>query len=437
MRRMLMLAPIMLGAFVLSSCNDSGFSGNNNKAGSKKSSRGGLSSSDDLSGGDGGSAENGFPTGSDAAETAKKLPKFGMLVNDLKCGLCHVKVRGDVASTSVVEPFWPGTKAEILGTWYAAQEFKGTESIIPGGGQGMPGGMGAVTVNATGGIKPNYTGPEVPKAFPALDYNALRVKMKGAVSQGGAKLIDKVKDGHVVLIGTAASPIVITKDVLINGDLVISGSFKGNGTIYVTGNVYIPANLIATKSPFPYPDDAASALARANQIAADLSYDGLGIVTKRSIFLGDLEKKEVGEQTNSVYNHPSTPADRKYEALGTLAVYNWFNGGKAGFDALYGKAFDCTTGATERVASIDLVDAFLMAENTIAGVSRHASYSIRGGIIADHMHIINGAQHCVGKGKASPLHGQSSDWSYVEYDYRLATGKYLIMEHVADVIGRE
>lgn len=437
MRRSVLLTSVVLGAFAFSSCNDSGFNGNNaaKKPGESKSSGSdgsgdGANNSDTANGGDGGASEGGFPPGSEAAETAAKLPKFGMLVNDLKCALCHVKVRGDVASTKTVDPFWMGTRAEVVGTWFAAQAFNGTQGS-------MPGTSAEISVTVTGGIKTNYTGPEVPKAFPTLDYTALRTKMKGSVSWAGATIIDKVKDGNVVLTGTTVNPIVISKDVLISGDLVISGSFKGNGTIYVSGNVYIPSNLRATKSPFPYPDDAAGALARANQIAADLSFDGLGIVTKRSIFLGDLEKREAGENGYTVYNHGSTPADRKYEPLGTLNVYNWFSGGKAGFDSLYSKAYDCTTGATERIGSIDLIDAFLMAENTIAGVSRHASYSIRGGIIADHMHIINGAQRCFGKGYTSPVHGQSGDWSYVEYDYRLATGKYLIMEHVADVIGRE
>lgn len=432
MRRSILLTSAILGAFVFSSCNDSGFAGNNaaKKPGASKSS-GNDGNGDTANGGDGGSSEEDpFLPGSDAAETAAKLPKFGMLVNDLQCALCHVSVYGDVASTKTVEPFWPGTFAKVAGTWFAAKEFKGTDGDKPGT-------SAAKTVTVSGGIKTNYTGPEVPKAFPALDYTAIRSKMKGSVSQGEAKVIDKVKNGNVVLTGTAVNPIVISKDVLINGDLVISGSFKGNGTIYVTGNVYIPSNLRATKSPFPYPENAAEALARANQIAADLSFDGLGIVTKRSIFLGDIEKKEPGENGNTVYDHGSTPVERRGEALGTLGVYNWFSGGKAGFDALYGKSFDCTTGASERAGSIDLVDAFLMAENTIAGVSRRTSYSIRGGIIADHMHIINGAQRCYGKGHTSPVHGRSGDMSYVEYDFRLATGKYLIMEHVADVIGRK
>ncbi len=432
MRRAVLLLPLVAGVLMLGACNDSGFigSGSTAKKGGSKTAGNDQTADPNANGGDGGSSDGGandgsdgssgggFPPGSDAAETAKKLPKFGMLVNDLRCGLCHVKVRGDVASTRTVDALWPESKAEVVGTWFAAQDFIPKEALT-----------------ASGGLKTNYVGPEVPKAFPTLDYNAVRAKVKGKITQSGSTIVDKAKDGNVVLAGTAANPIVITNDVFISGDVVIVGVYKGNGTIYTTGNVYIPANLKANKSPFPYPDDATAALAKANEAAADKSYDGIGIVTKKSIFLGDLEKKEQGDNGLTVYNHPNAPTDRQYAALGVLNVYNWFSGGKAGFDGLYGAAIACASGKAERVGSIDVVDGFLMAENTIAGVSRGSSYSIRGGIIADHFHIITGASRC--STTPSPVHGHPSNFSYVEYDFRLATGKYLIMEHVADVIGRE
>src|SRR5262245_20598517 len=39
-------------------------------------------------------------------EVNEDSPKFGLLVNDLRCGLCHVKVSGDVVSTRDVDAVW-------------------------------------------------------------------------------------------------------------------------------------------------------------------------------------------------------------------------------------------------------------------------------------------------------------------------------------------
>lgn len=43
----------------------------------------------------------------------------------------------------------------------------------------------------------------------------------------------------VVLVGTAANPIVIDGDVAVDGDVVISGVVKGKGTLLARGNMYI------------------------------------------------------------------------------------------------------------------------------------------------------------------------------------------------------
>ena len=75
-----------------------------------------------------------------------------------------------------------------------------------------------------------------------------------------------------------------------------------------------------------------------------------------------------------------------------------------------------------------MVEAFLYARNTVAGISRRASYTIRGGVIADYFHIVQGASHC--DGEPSSVHGRPRNRSYIEYDYRLRTGELPILEHI-------
>jgi hypothetical protein len=219
---------------------------------------------------------------------------------------------------------------------------------------------------------------------------------------------------------------------MITGDLVIKGAYQGVGTIYVKGNIYIPADLYAKKSAFPFPNDANQALRVAESLMVKgNSTDGLGLATQGSIFIGDLGKQQnsdAGNENYTIYNHPSVPANRLGPALGVYKIYGWYPGGKPAYDSLYERAISCTTGAATQIGSFNTVEAFLYAKNTVAGVTRRASFTIKGGIIADYFHIISGAGMC--DGTKGQIQSRPSNKNYIDYDYRLATGKFRILEHL-------
>lgn len=382
-------------------------------------------------------------TGVDVAtrEKLERLPKFGLLVNDLECGLCHVSVIGDVVSTRRVPPLWQNSNVRVTGRWLAADEFDARVQECADRGGACPGRN--VTVRVAGGITEDYRGIELPldtdadgkPDFPSIAFDQLAAKMTGRLTAGGAYPadVDKVHDGNLVVVGTRQEPIVLAGDVLVRGDVVLKGWYTGTGSLYATGNVYIPADLRAVRSAFPYADDEAQALAKANAQVAARDTDALGIATARSIFLADIEKHQNSDQgleNDTVYDHSLTPENRTGTALGVLDVLQWFPGGRAGFDSLYENAISCETGKATQIASFNLVEAFLYARNTVAGISRRASFSLRGGVIADYFHVVSGASKC--SSTLSKVHGRPANRSYIEYDFRLRTGLLPILEHVAE-----
>ncbi len=338
-----------------------------------------------------------------------RLPKVGMLVNNIECGLCHVDVKGDVVSTREVTPPRSDSESHVTGRWLASDNFDA-----------------ARWVTADKGIFPNYVGKELPldtnndgrPDFPAIDFASLPAKVRGKVTAGNVS-IDKVSSTNTVLIGTQAQPIVISSDVYIMGDLVLSGFYQGNGTIYASGNIYLPGDLKAMRTAFPYPNDPSSALARANQLVKSQNTDSLGIATAKSILIADLE--------STIYAHSSTPANRTAAALGVRDVYSWYPNGKTGYDMLYIDSIGCHDSRPH--AGFNMIEAFMYAKNSVAGISRDASFTIRGGVIADYLHIISGALNC--PSTISPAHGMPQNRSYIEYDYRMQTGMLKILENVA------
>jgi hypothetical protein len=272
-----------------------------------------------------------------------------------------------------------------------------------------------------------------------------------------------VQKGNLALIGTVLNPIKISGEVFVDGDLVIKGYYKGVGTIYVSGNIYIPGNLRALTSVFPYSQDADKASEEAKAKLADTKtlYDGLALATLKSVLIADLDHIEPSQvigpaegatctardaanncttysayvrSTDTIYTSPSAPAGRKLADLGVNDVYSWI-GGKAEYDKLYDSSFLCTPLAIAPPSlpnipisgrgSFDLIEAFLYAKNTVAGISRRNGYAINGGIIADHMHIISNAPSCQ-TDEAHPIHKYPRKYSYVNFDYRMKAGLPLL-----------
>jgi len=103
---------------------------------------------------------------------------------------------------------------------------------------------------------------------------------EGAGPSENAALAD---DGALVLIGTAANPIVIDGPVVVDSDVVIKGYVKGQGTIYSGRNVHIIGDLKYVNAPtWSHPDANDEAVEMANS-----GRDMLGLVAKGNIVIGD------------------------------------------------------------------------------------------------------------------------------------------------------
>lgn len=334
----------------------------------------------------------------------QRKPAFAMLVNDLECGLCHVKINGDVLSNRAVPAIHEDSRAEILGNWLAAETFA----------------PNATQVQSSKGIQQQYNGERLPKDldkdgkpdFPRFNANSVKSIAKGTLQALGPDAaivnIKGVSQQPIAITGTSSFPIKIRGEVLVEGDVVISGNYEGIGTIYATGNIYIPANLIATKSAFPMPgpEDAIK----------KFTMDALGLASQKSILVADIRKadeKPPGIIPYSVYDSPETPANQSYQALEVASVYSWMN--RATFEGLYTQVQPCQ-GIVTTVNGFNQIDAYLYAAKSIAGVTPGV-FTLNGGIIADSFHIISGAVNCNQK-------------SVINYDYRLGLGLPILQAFV-------
>jgi hypothetical protein len=433
---------LILAAIALTACNESGLSGSGKAQRSSDAAKdpagdGGADGAPDGSGkGDAGASApdtgNGPDGGSDSddvVDTSVPPPpraSFGILVNDLRCGMCHVTVRGDVLSTSPVND-WSGTHTgmydeRVEGRWLAAQGWSNSTEL------GL-----AAKIDVTGGVEQNSSAKALPKDldgdgapdFPQIAFDKIGARMRGRVEADGKK-IDRVHKGNAVLIGTSSKPIKLDRDVLVEGDLVIKGHYQGRGTIYVTGNIYIPFDLRAKRSPFPFPDGKEAAKARGEELAKADETDALGLAAGGSILVADLRSQ--------LYDMPMVQPNARRAALDVDRVYQWYPGGAAGYTALYEAAGSCSGATDGEVGSFNMIEAFLYTRKAVAGVARGNSYAVNGGMIADIWHILGtggglggplGFGGCSG---TSPVHGYEAGRNHVNYDHRMAAGLQILEE---------
>ncbi len=365
----------------------------------------------------------------------KQAPKFGMLVNDLRCSFCHLQVRGDVLSLTTVDSLWGGSVGWVNGNWTMAGQFKANTCSAA---DGCPNAAKTPNVTISGQkLENNNDSKSYPRnpdsgtvTFPLIDWAA-------------AKSVSMQKfDSNKILVGTNEAPIDVTGDVYIEGDLIIKGKYKGAGTIYVNGNVYIPANLTALQSPFPFSSDPMIAIGQAEKALSDKK-DALAIASAKSIVIGSFEKRISGitpaANDSSVFTHQSTSPEDRGAALGLMSGENWLVHSwhpKAQFDTLWDNTNPAPTfckngwGATLNPVVAPLgryvsrIDAFLYAVKAVGGRANDSSYAINGGIIADHFHVITGAGTCTAG--THPVHGYEANRSHINYDWRLKAGLGLL-----------
>ncbi len=92
---------------------------------------------------------------------------------------------------------------------------------------------------------------------------------------------------NVVLIGTAAKPIILNGPVVVRGDVIIKGVVTGQGAIYSGRNVYVADNLTYANGPATFVPTNESEAAAETWIAQNRSKDFCGLFAKENIVLGN------------------------------------------------------------------------------------------------------------------------------------------------------
>jgi hypothetical protein len=118
--------------------------------------------------------------------------------------------------------------------------------------------------------------------------------------------IPHVINGPILLIGTAAHPIVIDGPVVVRGDVAIAGYVQGQGTIYSDRNVHIIGDILY-KDPPSY-DHAVGADPTVNA-QHNTHADFLGLAARGNVILGDYTNSDF---TNYVVNYIKPPFTASY-----------------------------------------------------------------------------------------------------------------------------
>jgi hypothetical protein len=250
---------------------------------------------------------------------------LALLTKTVNCMFCHMNVNGDVGSYGFLRPGWgdegvsgqgSGGGSAINGSVYAASTVTADNS-------------GTNLLNdtdVTGDITTNYVGSKMPTdqsgnpAFPGLDRALAQKSASGSITGGQIQgvpiggsysaaatvsTVSKVYDGNLVLVGTAANPIKLDRDVYASGDVVIKGVIKGRGAIYAGRNIYVVGNLTTqNKADKPGSGVCASitdvdACAKANIGAGK---DEVRLAAGNNVVLGDWTEKDASGNKQSVNN---------------------------------------------------------------------------------------------------------------------------------------
>ncbi len=264
------------------------------------------------------------------------------------------------------------------------------------------------------------------------DYRGLARARGGRISQGGAVLVDGVlgdeagEPRNVVLVGTAANPLVIDGPVVVESDVVIKGVITGKGSIYAGRNVHIVGNITYAHAPsWPKPMADAEGVRAANA-GADL----VAFAAKGSVVVGNYTSAAWKSVTRNYQRPPFTqpyvvdPTDAVngyvsyYDVRGRPTFhgdYTAYDGGRKGVD----------TGSLlqRRYYESSFSDAF------VASLCDSAIRQIDGIIYTNHLlsgkldvSTINGA--LISRDEALIYNGSMS----INYDVRAMHGGYEFLD---------
>jgi hypothetical protein len=173
-------------------------------------------------------------------------------------------------------------------------------------------------------------------------YRDLAAEKGSSITQGGVTIVDGVlgddsgEDVNLVLVGTAANPIVLNGPVVVENDVVLKGVITGQGTIYAGRNVHIIGDLEYANPPsWPKPLTDITAVQTANA-----ARDMVGLAAKGSVILGDYTDS-YWQGTTDYYMEP--PFTNPYIVDPTDAANGYVTGtdgdGNPTFDGDY-RAYD-------------------------------------------------------------------------------------------------
>ena len=236
------------------------------------------------------------------------------------------------------------------------------------------------------------------------DYQSLAVSQNGTISQGGVTVVDNVLNDNVVLIGTAANPIVISGPVVVTGDVLIKGVITGQGTIFSGRNTHIIGDITYQNPPaWPKADTAPDATDTQNA-----ARDFLGLASKGNVIIGDYTRNDWQVNVASYLQPPFTQAyevDLTDSANGYVQYFQgddpYFNGdytvndGGTKLDGSNRRFYESSynnnyvRSIAEPANQIDQIDAVTYTNHAFAG--RVGNFTMNGSLIArDEAIVYNG-----------------------------------------------
>ncbi len=261
---------------------------------------------------------------------------FGLLAHELpECMFCHLEIRGDVGQVSPTQfKMWSAydragyDRSAVYGDFYVKGTYSSTSRETNGASNGQN--QERMVTDQGGNIYQSYTGDKLsdwgeirsyfepgawfdtlstsqaaklsfalPPALTLGDAIANQTSFMAVMAAGTSlatttpsiPIAGPIVNGHLILIGTPANPIVLDDAVTVHGDVVIKGTVKGIGNINASGNIYITDSIVYAKPP--------SNILKAEDGASDgTPADKLGLASASNILVGDMTDQKTGRFLN-------------------------------------------------------------------------------------------------------------------------------------------
>ena len=109
-----------------------------------------------------------------------------------------------------------------------------------------------------------------------------------------ADLGDGTYAGNLILVGTAANPIVLNGTVVVDGDLVLAGKIKGSGKLMVRRNTYVVGDVTYADAPGEF------------GMSEDGGENAMALVSGGSILMGDYLTVRGKSHTQDTSKYPDS-----------------------------------------------------------------------------------------------------------------------------------